>query len=200
MLSFLMTLARPNGVLSIIPIVAALIQNGGLKKPSRKWLTALAPVAAMGIYFVFMRAETGSFFTAFESQKKYHMAQGDPANILNVIGFIRSLLAFKWTTHDFLNSGLDRLFFVLFILALPFLWRKDRILFWYALPMGLIPAMIQSFMSYTRFFILLIPVFYAGGHLWAHIKAKWMLVPVVIAFLFLQALLLIWHVNYRWAG
>lgn len=199
-LSFAMTLTRPTGVLSVIPIVAALIQHEGLKKFSGKWLTALAPVVAIGMYFILMRMETGGFYTAFESQKKYYMAQGDPTNILNVVGFLKSLLSFKWMTHDFLNSGLDRLFFALFILALPFLWKKDRILFWYALPMGLIPAMIQSFMSYTRFFILLIAVFYAGGYLWTHSKIKWMFVPAAILLLLLQAQLLIWHINFRWAG
>ena len=42
-------------------------------------------------------------------------------------------------------------------MALVPLWRLDRMLFWYALPMALVGPLSGSFVSYTRFAAVLFP-------------------------------------------
>ncbi len=90
----------------------------------------------------------------------------------------------------------EALFLALVIMLFFFLYRHlDGTLFTYAAVMGLVPALTGTFMAYSRYLLLVFPVFIA---LAAHFgRRSWMLlVPMVL----LQVVLLVFHALNYWVA
>ena len=77
-------------------------------------------------------------------------------NFLQPLSVLRGLIDVRMP-HGVLYSLLDRLVFLFVLATLVPLWRLDRLLFWYALPMALVGPLSGSFVSYTRFAAVLFP-------------------------------------------
>jgi hypothetical protein len=100
---------------------------------------------------------TGNAFEGFAAQRLY-LAQPSLSNIFHPIGFCRAFLNFHWE-HDMLHSFIDRLVFISFLLSLCAMLRLDSGYFVYALLAGLIPALSNELMSFTRFVSVIFPMF-----------------------------------------
>ena len=73
-------------------------------------------------------------------------------------------------------------------------------MFWFALPAALIGPLSGSFNSYVRYAAVLFPCFVVlGGVLATESRKPWLWAGSGVFFL-LQALLLVRHVTFHWAG
>ncbi|MCG8587748.1 MAG: hypothetical protein MJE66_00495 [Proteobacteria bacterium] len=159
------------------------------------WL--LAPVAGVGLYLAWMAWTTGDPWTGVRAQGVF-LSQRSLLDLIDVWGLLQNFLSAGFS-HTFETSPLDRAAFALFVATLPALWWRHRDLFWYALPMGLLPAM-TSFMSNTRYVLVVFPVFLVLGQWLAGSRRRRLRALVLGAFVAIQALLVLLHINFRWAG
>ncbi len=61
--------------------------------------------------------------------------------------------------HDPQNSAIDRALFLLVLLLLPVIFRRGSFEFVWVIGLGIIPAITNFFLSYTRFVTMAVPVF-----------------------------------------
>ena len=94
-------------------------------------------------------------FAGFDMQDAYNAGRSF-GNFLRPLSVLRELGDAR-TAHGVLYSLLDRLVFGFAVVTLVPLWRLDRMLFWYTLPMALVGPLSGSFVSYTRFAAVLFP-------------------------------------------
>lgn len=162
------------------------------------WLLLAAPLLGYALYFGLMYAWTGNAFEGFEAQKAY---PNSPSirNMFNLSGFWDALV--NVGSLDGMTDGLlDRAFFVLVLVALPAVWRLNRVWFWYVLPAGLVPALTSWFMSYRRYVVVLFPVFVVVAQWLARTKSRWVFWYYVVVLAALQAWAVKQFVNFNWAG
>ena len=198
-LSILIPLARPTGILVMVPLLGYLVmdyRNNGTVKEPKKYLLPAGFVAGFLFYLVIIAAFTGSFFSGFEAQTLFgaHNSLGnlfDPA-----AWFLRNFVDIQYTFNGFTTSILNRIFFVLFLVLLWFVYRYlDTTLFLYSLVMGLVPALSDSFMSYIRFLLVIFPVFIALA-----IRFQKNPYVIIIPSAILQVLLLVAHSLNYWVA
>jgi hypothetical protein len=198
-LSTLLPVVRGVGAFIAVPMLYALwtTYRADRREALRRLPWLAAPVVGVGLYFAFMYTETGAPLSGMQAQRAF-LSQRSLLDLVDVVGFARSLADVE-LAHSYQRSALDRGLFLLFVALLVPLWRRHRDLFFYALPIGLIPAM-TSFMSFTRYMLVVFPMFVAAGELLAgsHARhARWL---VLGAFVAVQALLAVLHIHFRWAG
>jgi len=165
--ALLLPLTKIQGLLMVVPL-GVFILNGLIKKEGKKHnlLAEIALICAFiagcMTYLLFMKYSTGSYWTGFEAQK-FYKANNSLGHICNLHDwFIRNFIHIKFVFHGYTTSILDRLFFIAFVLLLvPAYRRLDKTLFSYALVMCLIPALMDSFMSYSRYIFLCFPIYIA---------------------------------------
>lgn len=111
-------------------------------------------------YLLFMDAFTGSGLSGFIAQK-YYVAGNSVQNLLHpIVWFKRNFVDITLTLHEYTTSIIDRFFFVGFLIGLSWVYKHmDRVFFYYALVMGLVPALLGNFMAYTRYLIIVFPLF-----------------------------------------
>lgn len=163
-----------------------------------RWVALAAPLAGYGLYFLVMFLWTGDAWAGFEAQRLFPAAPR-----------IQMLVDFPAVVRAFLNLGSwdgmedavwDRVLFVLFLAGLPLIWRVNRTWFWYALPMGLVPALTSSFMSFRRYLLVVVPLFFVGARWLVLVKGRgwfWYYVAVLGA---LQLWAVRQFVRWQWAG
>jgi hypothetical protein len=95
-----------------------------------------------------------------------------------------------------LHSPLDRFVFVAFCCSGVWIFRLGLTHYVYAVFLGLVPALSNSLMSYTRFACLLIPLFLV----WGQRLRRPVLDPVLLLFFGVQVLLFLAHLSNHWAG
>jgi hypothetical protein len=189
----LLPLTRVIGLLCILPIA---IHSWQRRKVS---ISAVASIpAGFAIYLAIMVATTGNLFAGFAAQQHYK-SHGSIAKLLDVPAFL-SALASPGHLHGFLDSAIDRLFFLVFIAALVPIWRMSKPWFAYAVAAGLVPAIANSFMSYTRYLAVVFPLFVVAADVFAKPSRRgWRLVALA-SLLALQLLFVLRHTNFIWAG
>jgi hypothetical protein len=190
--AFFLPMTRAIGIF-ILPVLAWHLFSNGANL--RRYFVCLAPAAGYLCLFGIMYWFTNNPFEGFVAQGLYP-AQPSILRIFDVPGFFHSFMNFRWT-HDCLHSVIDRAIFVAFLLSLYWIHRLNRTYYVYALLTGLIPAMSNIFMSYTRFLSLVFPVFIIWSQL-AH-NSRTFPVLLVLSFVF-QVVFLILFVSGRWVG
>lgn len=194
--AFLLPLVRLPGALVVVPFIAHALGEGRARRLA--WFAPAAPLMGLGSYFLFMRLVLG------DPLASVRLYQGGLCgltlmSLVDLPGFVRHLLHFG-SLHGFLDSALDRVFFLLWVLTLPRVWRLDRTWFWYALPMGLFPAMTTCFMGFTRYVAAIFPSAVAAADLLAGERRRPWAAVVLGGFVVLQALFAVLYVNSRWVG
>lgn len=190
--SFLLPLTRPTGIF-VLPLLAWEVFRG--RSSVKAYALCLFPVFGYGAYFVIMHYWTGNAFAGFDAQQLYP-AQSNISRILDLSGFVHCFLGFGWR-HDFLHSFFDRIVFIVFLITLFWVARRDLGYYVYALLAGLAPALMASLMSFTRYTTLVFPVFIA----WGFAMRKSEHTSFVFMLLFgLQVLFLLLYVSGRWVG
>ncbi len=188
----LLPLTRATGIF-VVPLLAwhAFQQ----KREPAAYLVCLGPVLGFAAYLAIMWGWAGSPWAGFTAQQLYP-AQGSLAKVVDVAGFVHSFAAFGWK-HDFLHSFIDRAFFVVFLTTLLPISRLGFGYYSYALLAGLVPAMSNSMMSFTRFSALVFPLFIVWG---LGLKRSCFAPLVLMVFFGLQMLLLLLYISGRWGG
>ena len=198
--AFLLPLTRPNGVL-----IAAVLAHAAFARGRRDRTIPGAPLGAVGapllgfaVYLAFMRATTGNAFAGFDMQAAYN-ADRSLVSFLRPFAVLADLVDVQ-VIHGPLRSLLDRLAFLFAVATLVPLWRRDRLFFWYTLPMALVGPLSGSFVSYTRFAAILFPCHVVlAGALGEERRRPFLWLVLAISF-GVQMVLLIRHINFRWAG
>ncbi len=198
--AFLLPLARPTGILIFVPLAywfyANLRENG--KWDRMRIILLLAPLGGFLCYLGIMQAATGNAFEGFQAQKLF-MAKSSPVKLVDIVGFGRTFLEIG-SLHQTIGSALDRIWFLIFLGALVPVWKMNRTLFFYALVMGLVPAMTVSLMAYMRYLLVVFPVFMVFGE-WLGKPSRIAWRYSILAGLFsVQVLFLIMHINNYWVG
>ncbi len=183
--ALLLPISRPQGILLLAPLVVFILIKHKYKflrvlKAKENFIIGAFILGWFG-YFFFMYNETGSFFAGFEAQKLY-VAQSSIWNILRIDQwFIGNFVNLEFSLHGYTNSIIDRSFFIIYLIMLYYIYKKtNKVLFVFALFMGLIPALSDHFMSYTRLLLPVFPMFIALGKV---IKEKTAYVIAVLLFL-----------------
>jgi len=201
--AFLLPLTRSVGAAAFVPLFhqafSAWKKSGRVPRPLLACLAA--PVLGFAAYLLFMRAAVGDPFVLFSSWSAQSLiVDASLSKVFDLPGFVRAF-ANVASFHDPLDSLLDRVFFVGFVLACVRLWKTDKTLFAFALPLGLVPAMSVSFCGTTRYLIGAFPVLFAAGDWYASDARRrgwlWLTAGALYA---VQVVLLIRHVNNYWAG
>ncbi len=201
LLAMLIVLTRVVGVFLIFPLLYHLLVLYREKASEKRgaWLALSGPFLGYAAYLLFMRWATGSFFEAAAAQQRF-IAQPSVAKLFDIWGFLQSTFRVNHV-HHFLGSLLDRLWFLFFLIVFVWMLRKKMWLYAsFAFPMGFLPAILTSYMSYTRYLSTVFPVFIACGVFFApnHRRVgRWWVLAV---FLSVQYILLIRHINCIWAG
>jgi hypothetical protein len=196
-LGFFMPLARIVGVFCVLPFGWEIFSR---ERNQRKLLLyAVSPLLGLLTAFLIVYLYTGTPLAAFEVQSRY-VSQGSITKIFQISGFLSDTFRSVSFYHGVLDSAFDRIWFAWFVVTLPFIYMKDKTYFIYALLMGLVPAMTQSFMSYTRYVAVVFPMFIVTAELFLKIqKQTWLWLTLAILFS-IQILFLLRHINFLWVA
>jgi hypothetical protein len=194
MFGFFATLARPVGILLIVPL--------GLHILRKRAFPALAnvafPLAGYALYLIIMKIATGDPFGGFTALRLF-ASTPSALHIFDIPGFLH-LLASPDRLHAYSGSVIDRFWFVLLCISLPLIWKMNKDWFFYSLMFGFIPAMSAQFISFTRYTLVIFPLFAAAAQLFqAERMTRWFNL-LLITFFGVQIIFLILHVNFYWAG
>ena len=158
----------------------------------------LFPVLGYALYLVTMYATTGNPFEQVAVAPLF-ASHNSLSSLIDVRAFVEAFLNMQ-PGHSIVDSPIDRLFFLWCLVTLPAVYKLDKTLFAYSLCMGLLPAVMTHFASYMRYSLMDFPVVLVTAI--ALTRGRWApAFPVLAAGLFwLQAIMLIRHINYYWAG
>ena len=198
--AFALALTRPNGVLIGVALLYAVVA-AWRRKRKIEWqplLALAAPALGIAAYLLFMRATCGDALAGFEMQNAFN-AKRSLGNVVQPLSVLRELIDVRMP-HGVLYSLLDRLVFLLVLATLVPLWRTDRLLFWYTLPMALVGPLSGSFVSYTRFAAVLFPCELVLARGLSSERRRPFLWLTIGVWLMAQTVLLLRHVSFRWAG
>lgn len=194
---FLLPLTRPVGIL-LLPGVALWTWTNGRNVAFRLGLpfVMLAGFAAyLGCIYYF----TGNAFEGFAAQQ-LHVNQPSLAYLLSPWLVFKSFFA----VSSFLGPTeglLDRLCFLAVLVGLAALWKFNRIWWFMVVPMAILPAITNLFLSYRRFMVLLVPLTIAVAHYGCGSARRKIVLIALCAIGCVVQIIQIWeHVNGRWAG
>ncbi|MBU4342849.1 MAG: hypothetical protein KKG21_02445 [Candidatus Omnitrophica bacterium] len=201
--AFFLPLTRLTGV--SVALVFAIIYFENMKRDSKKIgldiLYLLSPVLGFVALLAFFYFATGNAFEWLDSQGIY-IARHNIANVLNPITTLsNNFFKTEFTLHGYTSSIIDRVTFLLFIPALFFIFKQQRFsLFLYAFLTGFLPGISSNMMSYTRYLVIVFPLYYLLGMNFNIKKRMATFHLLLIIFLLIQGLFLSRHVNYFWVG
>ncbi len=158
----------------------------------------LALIAGLLAYLGYMHLELDNAFVAMDTEKMY-ISHRSLENLLQPWRLVEDLVRTDLVWHNYLDSAMDRAFFVVLVASLPLVWRKaDVPLALFATVMVLQPFL-GSFMSYTRLAMMAFPVYIA----WASLlegRDRRLAYLGVAPLLVLQVVLLSKHVTADWVA
>jgi hypothetical protein len=184
--AFLLPMARAIGIF-ILPFI--MWELWRKKAPFRNYWICVMPLLGYALYFAIMHFQTGNALEGFQAQKQFP-AQPSIARIADPMGFLERFAEVSWE-HNSLRSWVDRLFFLIFIYSLYAIFRMDSGYGIYAICSGLIPALSNILMSYSRFVCLVFPLFIVFG-MFMRRRLFWLfcVACAVVQFIFLFRMLI----------
>jgi len=194
---FLLPLTRPTGILVAVPAVVEVLtkrKSGDFSTNWKRFLSPLSFVAGFVTYLLLMKFFTGSAMAGFEAQKQF-ISGNAMANILHPIDFIvNNFINIEYTVAGYNTGIVNRIGFVLYLAVLAFSYRRlNKTLFVYSLILGMIPALSGNLMSYTRYLVVIFPLFICLAETIKRNNMYYYLIPGIA----LQTLFLIVHsLNY----
>jgi hypothetical protein len=145
-----------------------------------------------------MSTFTGDPWTGIETQRSF-IGHRAITQVFDIPGFFSNLVTVT-SVHDYLGSALDRVFFLMLLGFLVRIWKLDVRYFIFAVCMGIVPPLTGTFWCYTRYLVVVFPLFIVMGQLLSRKGGRaylWVLLSVLYS---VQILLLLRHVNNYWAG
>ena len=201
LLSILIVLTRTVGVFLFFPLLYHFFSLHREKQPPPRaaWLLLLSPFLGFFLHLLFMKITLGEFFAAFHAQKAF-IATPSIKKLFYPVDFLKQTFTIHHL-HAPLSSMLDRLAFLLFLIVFILLVRKKLYLYAsFALPMGILPAILTTYMSYIRYLAVVFPLFVVLALILHEEKYRAWRWSLLAAFLALQHLFLLRHINYHWVG
>jgi hypothetical protein len=194
-LAALLPLARAVGVVCVCPII---VHECLKRRPLRAALLATGTMAGILVYFLIFRFMTGDAFANLHTT--FSSTRASASNLVHPVQFVRVFFFQNIELHGISNSAVDRAVLILVLASLWPMARRDPVGAVYCFPGAIVPAMSLSMMSFTRYALVLFPVFIVGGGLLSPPRQKWWLYLVAATSLSLQILMLIRHAHWDWAA
>ncbi len=191
--AFLLPLARAAGAFVLVPLAVDAWQ----KKSRRALLPVAGVIAGLLLYFGVMALAAGDPLAAFAGQAHY-VTHPSLANLVDMPRFVHALVA-PANVRAMSAALVDRALFVGYLALLPVVWKWNRTWFWLALVLGVIPAMTQTFASFSRYALVIFPIFAAAGGLLARCTPAWRAAILATA-VALQIVLFVLHINNHWVA
>ena len=159
---------------------------------------ALAPLAGLWVYLLYMHQVTGDAFVAMHTEKLY-ISDRSVDNLIHPWRIFGDFFMSHLALHGYLDSELDRAFFVAFVASLPLIYKRvDMPLFLFCAILGLQPFF-GSFMSYMRLVLVAFPWFIAYGSLLEK-RSPHLLYGLIYPLAMMQAVLLAMQVLSYWVA
>ena len=152
--SFLLPLTRAIGIFILIPI----LMYCWLARGWRAYFKLIVPTCLGYLtYLWIMHRHGGSLWAGYLAQADY-LNSPSVAKILDLAGFLAAVPLVIDFCHP--TAGLlDRLLFLAFLVGMLLSRRLDRTMWAFCLFIGIVPALSNVFLSYTRFFAVCFPLF-----------------------------------------
>lgn len=194
--SFLVVLARPTGIFVLIPFTYHLFFS---RMRRSNFIYLVFPIVAFLLVQFIIFLYTGDFWAGFKAQR-YFCAENTVANIFKPLSWIeKNFISADIVFHHYTQSFLDRVSFLFFSVLLCHIWKNQkREYFLFSLSMGLVTALMGSFMSYMRFLLLVFPIFIELAVLFQ--KNKYLKFYISIVFVIIQIYLISQYSTNNWAA
>jgi len=167
-------------------------------KINLKMVVVVFPVIGLLTYLLFMYKFTGDAFEAF--------------NVINYfVGKNVGIIFTPWVVfsdifrpglvlHGITNSLIDRIFFILFLISLPFIYKKfGFMLFFYSLFLGFVPIF-GGFMSYSRYLLPIFPIFILLAGFFEQKKYSFLKIPYLFFSFSIQVIFIVMHALNYWVS
>lgn len=194
--AFLLPLSRAQGAFCALPFWYGLWRARRVKVEDLGFWAA--PLLGVCADLLFMLHAAGDAFARFRVYREVYHQTASLSYALNPAALAGDFLHIgSW--NDIAASPLDRVWLVLLLACLPALWKKDRLLFVYTLPLGLFPIVTIGYVSYTRYFLAAFPVFLVIADFFEGRPRAWRWSALAAAWA-LQLVLLARHANNIWVA
>jgi hypothetical protein len=194
-ISFLLPLTRAIGIFAVFVLILHFVEKRRFLDLS---LAVTASLCGCIAYFTFVYWSTGNPFEGFRAQSMY-VSDASVLKIFDIWGFINALFT-KVHFHGFLDSSIDRLFFVVFLVAVPFMQKLPRAFLLYAVIAAGVPAMTHHLMSFTRYLSVVFPLFLAAALYFERPTIRRYYEWVMLILILLQIFFVESYLNNEWAG
>lgn len=198
---FLLPLTRAVGMFCVLPIIAEWLfgAKSVCRRRERAYLFAACfPVAGYVTYLLLMREMTGDPFIGYAAQSSWgaHSIQ----NLFAPWNFVNNFVSPRaW--HAFDGSLVDRLSFGLWCACLFQASKMGNRMWIWLLSYGFVPALSGGFVSYSRFLIVVFPVFVCLGSITKDLlKRDSMFTALAIGMLIVKFCLTVRFMSFRWVG
>jgi len=210
--AFFIPLTRPVGTLIVFPYLIFWLTSKYREACSnyldlfrrvlldRRTYYLLSPVLGILLYFLIMQLTTGNYWEGMRLE--YAIVGGwKVSNVFDPIYFLVSLFSpGAFVVHGFANSIIDRVFFVIYCVFLVVIYKRlDKTMFVYALMVGMVP-LFGSFMSYTRYALMVFPIFIVMVKVFAKKRYDLFFYPTLFFMLMLQTLFIVMHALNYWVA
>jgi hypothetical protein len=194
-ISFLLPLTKAIGIFAVFVLILHFVEKRRFLDLS---LAVAATLCGWIAYFIFVYQSTGDPFEGFRAQSKF-VSGASVLKIFDIWGFIDALFT-KVHFHGFLDSSIDRLFFVMFLLAVPIMLKLPKAFFVYAVIAAVVPAMTQHLMSFTRYLSVVFPLFLAAALYFERPGMRRYYEWIIVILILLQIYFVESYLNNEWAG
>ena len=154
-------------------------------------------------YFWFMWATTGNALEGFDAQQ-YFANRPSVSQIFHIDEFAKAFIKVEDIFHP-IGGLMDRLCFICFIFGASLYATNLRKGFRYedfcwVLAIGIIPALSNQLLSYTRFLMMCFPVFFGIATELNYMKQRWLIICILLILLMFQAQALLRYLRYDWVS
>jgi hypothetical protein len=199
LMCILIPLTRPTGILVILPLFTYLVWDIWESKRIREiknYIMFIGFITGFLIYLCVMKYFTGAFFSGFDAQNLY-VANNSISYLFDPFSWVyRNFITIHYTFNGFTTSLLNRMLFGFYLIILYYIYKYlDTTLFVYSLALGLIPALTGTFFGYSRYLLVIFPIFIV-------LSLKFQKKPylIIIPLVLVQSLLLISHTLNYWVA
>lgn len=194
--SLFLPLTRPVGIFIVsVSFLGLFDKNPEAWK--RSLIQLIASLLGFCFYLLLMWLSTGNCWEGFSAQKYYINNPSLSHLLFPGELFSRFVSADGW--HNPKGSVLDRLVFILSIALVISVWKSRLKWFFWALPMILVPAFTNWFLSFSRLSVSALPLMLALGH-WVQRCGKRMILIILVTSIINQAYLLKKFFSFGWAS
>jgi hypothetical protein len=201
----LVPLTRPPGLMFAVPVLVVALQAAfakGVDRPEAVrhavrtyWLPLLAAVAGVLVYLGFSAHSIGSPLGGLQAQS-YYINGNSLGNVLKPIAWFQdNFINADLVMSGYINGWPERIAFLVFLPVLVgVVVTQNKAFATFAVLYFLVPAMSGHLMSYTRFVLVVFPLFFFLGT-----RKRWVIYLAAPMFC-VQLMYYIMHVNAYWVA